>query len=55
MLYLCDVLYILSLVFIVVDHITSLEQTHLFFVLFVECFHFFLDDNVDEKSEKVFK
>ena len=55
MLHLCDLLSILSLVFIVVNHITSLEQTPLFFVHFVECFLLILDDNVDEKSEKVFK
>ena len=44
--------YILSFFFILVNHITSLEQTHLFFVHFVEHFLLFLDDNVDEKSEK---
>ena len=32
MLYLCDLFFILSLIFIVINHITSLKQTHLFFV-----------------------
>ena len=50
-LYFCDILYILSLIFVVVNHITSLEQTHLYFVHFVEYLLLFLDDNVDKNSE----
>ena len=49
--YFCDILYILSLIFVVVNHITSLEQTHLYFVHFVEYLLLFLDDNVDKNSE----
>ena len=33
-------------------HITSFKQTHLFFVHFLEHLLLFLDDNVDEESEK---
>ena len=51
MLYLCDLLLFFILVFIVIDHITSLKQTHLFFVHFLEYLFLFLDGNVDEESE----
>ena len=34
MLYLCDLCFIFSLVFIVINNITSLKQTHLFFTFF---------------------
>ena len=46
-----DLFFIFSLVFVVINHITPLKQTHLFFVHFSECLLLFLDDNVDEKSE----
>ena len=35
MSYFCDLLFIFSLTFIVIYHITSLKQTHLFFSLWV--------------------
>ena len=49
MSYLCDLLFIFSLIFSVINHITSLKQTH--FVHFVECLLFFLADSLDEESE----
>ena len=52
MSYLCDLLFIFSLIFIVINHITSFRQTHLFFVHFLEYILLFLDDNMDEESEK---
>ena len=48
---LCDLFFIFSLIFISVDHITSLKQTHLFFAYFLEYLVLFLDDNVDEENE----
>ena len=51
MSYLYDLFIIFSLIFIVINHITSLKQTHLFFAHFLEYILFFLDDEVDEKSE----
>ena len=51
MSYLCDLLFILSLIFSFINHLTSLKQTHLFFVHFLECLVLFLVDNVDEESE----
>ena len=51
MSYLCDFFFIFSLIFIVINHITSLKQTHLFFVHFLECLLLFLEDNVDEARE----
>ena len=41
MSYLCDLLFIFSLIFIVINYITSLKQTHLFFVYFLEYLLFF--------------
>ena len=49
-LYLCDLFFSFSLISIVINHITSLKQTHLFFVHFVE-YLLFLDDDVNEESE----
>ena len=37
MLYLCDLFFIFSFIFIVINHITLLKQKHLFFVQFLEC------------------
>ena len=51
MSYLYDLFLIFSLIFIVINHITSLKQTQLFFVHFLEYFLLFLDENVDEKSK----
>ena len=43
-------IFIFSLIFIVINHITSEKQTHLFFVRFLEYLPF-LDGNVNEESE----
>ena len=48
----CNLLFIFSLIFVVINHTTSLEQTHLFFVRFLEYLLLLLDDNADEESEK---
>ena len=46
MSYLCDLFLFFRLIFIVINHITSLKRTHL---LFVHCFFpIFLDGNLDE-------
>ena len=52
--YLCDLLFIFSLIFIVINHITSFKQMYLFFVHFLEYFILFLDedDNTDLDSKK---
>ena len=42
---------IFSLIFIVINHITSLKQMDLFFVHFLEYLLLFLDDNVNEENE----
>ena len=49
-LYLCDLFFIISLFFIVINHIASLKQTYLFFVNFLEYLLLFLDDKVDENT-----
>ena len=51
MLYLCDLFLIFCLTFIIIDNITSLIQTHLFFVHFLEYVPSFLGNNVVEESE----
>ena len=51
MLYLCDLFFIFSLIFSVINHITSFKQTYLFFVHFLEYLLLFLDNNVSEESE----
>ena len=48
--YLCDIFFIFSLIFIVIIYISSLKQTQLFFVLFLEYLLSFLDDSVNEFS-----
>ena len=50
-LYICDLFFILSLILIVINHITSLKQTHLFFVYFLVYLLLFLNDILDEESE----
>ena len=49
--YISDLFLIFSLVFIVINHIISLRQTHLILVHFIKYVLLFLDDNVDEDSE----
>ena len=51
MLYLYVLFFIFSLIFIVMNHITSLKHLHLFFVHFLEYLLLFLDDHVDEKKK----
>ena len=46
-LYLCDLLFIFSIILIAINHMTSLKETHLSFVRFLEYFLLFLDDNVN--------
>ena len=49
--YLCDLLFIFSLIFIAIDHITSFGQTYLVFCIFFRYLLLFLDNNMDEESE----
>ena len=51
MSYLCDLFFIISLTFIVINHITSFKQTYLFFVQFLEYLLLFDHDDVDEQSQ----
>ena len=53
--YLCDLLFIFSFIFIVINHITSFKQTYLFFVHFLEHLLLFLDDNVEAKNFQIAK
>ena len=46
MSYIFDPFFIFSLIFIAINHITSLKQTHLFFVHLLQYLLLFLDDNV---------
>ena len=48
---LCDLFFIVSLIFIAINRITLLKQTPLFFVHSLEHHLSVLDDNVDEESE----
>ena len=48
MLHLYDLFFIFSLIFIVINHITSLKQTQL--LLFVEQLILFLDNDVMKKA-----
>ena len=51
MSHLCDLIFIYSLIFVDINHITSFKQTYLFFVHFLDYPLLVLDDNVDEESE----
>ena len=42
-LYLGDLFFISSLIFIAIDHVNSSKETHLSFVHFLECLLLFLD------------
>ena len=46
MLYLCDLFFIFSLIFIVISHITLFKYTYIFLEYLL-----FLDDKVYEESE----
>ena len=52
MSYLCHLFFIFSLIFIVIEYITSFKQTYLFFIHFLENALLFLGDNVDEEREQ---
>ena len=49
--YLCDPFFIPTLIFIVINHITSFKQSSLLFVHLLKCLLLFFDDNLDEESE----
>ena len=51
-IYLCGLFFISSLISITVNHITSVKQTHLFFLHSSEYLQLILDDNVDEESQQ---
>ena len=55
MSYICDLLLIFTLVFIVINRIMSLKQTHWFFLQVLEYLLLFLDDNLDEENESFFQ
>ena len=50
MLHLLYLFFIFSLIFVVINHIMSLKQAHLFFVHLLEHL-LFLDDSVDEENQ----
>ena len=49
--YLCDLFFTFSLMFILINNITSFNQTYVFFVHSLEYFLLFFDDNVDKESK----
>ena len=53
--YLCDLFFIFTFIFIIVNLITSWIQTHLFFWLFFKNRYvlLILDDTLDEKCEQI--
>ena len=51
LLYICDLFFIFSIIFIVINHTTSFKQTYLFYVIFLEYLPLSLDDNENEVSE----
>ena len=53
--YICDLLLIFTLVFIVINHIMSLKQTHWLFLQVLEYLLLFLDDNLNEENESFFQ
>ena len=55
MSYLCDLFFIFSLISIGINYITSLKNTHRAFVQFFKHLLLFLDDNVNEESERFSK
>ena len=46
-----DLFFIFCFIFIVINSITSLKQTHLFYAHFLDYLLLLLDDNVDEESK----
>ena len=50
--HLFDLFFISSLIFTVINHITSFKQMYLFLIHFLEYLLLFLNDNVDEESEQ---
>ena len=51
MSYLCDLRFTSSLIFIDINHITSIKQTYLFFLHFLEYLLLLLYDNVSKEGE----
>ena len=51
MSYRCELFFIFSLIFIVIDRITSLKQTPLVFVQILEYVLLFWDDNLDKECK----
>ena len=49
---LCDLFFISSLISVNVSHITSVKETHLFFLHSSQYLQLILDYNVDEESEQ---
>ena len=47
----CDLFFHFSLIFIVINHITTYKQRYLFFLYFLEYLQLFLGDNVDKEAE----
>ena len=47
----CDLFFHFSLIFIVINHITTYKQRYFFFLYFLEYLQLFLGDNVDEEPE----
>ena len=52
MSYLCGLFFIFSLIFIVINHITSFKQAYLILNIFLVYLLSFLDDSVDEESKQ---
>ena len=50
LIYLDDLFFIFSLISILMNHIISLKQTHLFFPYSLQNLVLFLNNNVDEKK-----
>ena len=51
MLYLCDLIFICSPTFIIINYTFLLKQTHLLLHIFLEHLLLFLNNNIDEESE----
>ena len=51
MLYLCDLFFLFSFIFIAINYKTSFKQRYLFLVHFLEYLLLFLGDDGDEESE----
>ena len=52
MSYLCGLFFKFSLIFTIINHISTFKQRYLLFEHFLECLLLFLDDKVDEESKE---